>query len=116
MVEQGLALVSPYPCYHGSAGDKRNCLGGRKEGGGRREGERGRGKEEGKEQKMEGDRSRHESLAGSRCVVWRACGEDSWGRVMRLHLAVGIGPERLSNPLKLSMSQKPDRGLLAQPH
>lgn len=64
MVEQGLALVSPYPCYHGSAGDKRNCLGGRK-GGRRREG--GRRGEEGRKKegaKMEGDRSRHESLAG----------------------------------------------------
>lgn len=51
---------------------------------------------------MEGDRSRHESLAGSRCVVWRACGEDSWGRVMRLHLAVGIGPGLLSSPQLLT--------------
>lgn len=65
MAEQGLALLSPYPYCHGSSGDKRNCLGGRKEGGGGREGERRRGKEEGKERKMEGDRSQPESLGGA---------------------------------------------------
>ena len=51
---------------------------------------------------MEGDRNRHESLAESRCVVRRACSEDSWGGMMRLHLAVGIGPGLLSSPQLLT--------------
>lgn len=51
---------------------------------------------------MEGDWSQPESLAGSRCVVRRACGEDSWGGVMRLHLAVGTGPGLLSSPQLLT--------------
>lgn len=51
---------------------------------------------------MEGDRSQPESLAGSRCIVRVACEEDSWGGVMRLHLAVGTGPGLLSSPQLLT--------------